>query len=160
MYFSTAIVALASATIASAAKVSFWTLDGVQRTVYFTGSSNIDPVVVNGDKRVSVEFPDVYQGNFYAVKDGAENVPGMLGEVNFSGWDGLTYFDVSAIVDPTDTDNIKQMWPAGIRTPMSGCESFPCDNAYWHPDDVQTKATDSTHIVVSLGSGSTGFDFQ
>lgn len=163
MHFATSFMAIVgAAALASAGTVKFWTLDDVQRTIYFTpnpGSAELEPVVVNNKEKKVVQFPDTYVGNFYAIPDGEENIPGMLGEVNFSGWNGLTYFDVSAIVKPTDTTNIKQMWAAESKSPMSGCEVWPCDNAYWHADDVQTKTTMETNIVVTLGEGSTGMSF-
>ncbi|KAF4465562.1 DNase1 [Fusarium albosuccineum] len=158
MKFATALMAfVASASYVAAAKVTFWTLDDKVRTIYFTpnpGYAAIEPVTVSNKEKTTVEFPDEYIGNYYAVQKGKENVPGMLGEVNFGGWEGKTYFDVSAIVDPTDKDNVKQMWPASAQIPMSGCEEFPCDNAYWLPDDIQTKVTEETHLISTLGSGS------
>jgi hypothetical protein len=42
---------------------------------------------------------------------------------------------------------------------MSGCEEFPCDNAYYLPDDVQTKTTSEDHLITTLGKGSTGINF-
>ncbi|PNY26912.1 Uncharacterized protein TCAP_03162 [Tolypocladium capitatum] len=163
MHFATSALAfVASAVAVKAATVTFWTLDDAQRTVHFTGNpgcAQIDPVTVNGEKNTTVEFPDRWVGNFYAVQDGQANTPGMLGEVNFSGWNGLTYFDVSAIVNPNDHDNVKQMWPKGSLNPMSGCDVFPCNNAYWLPDDVQTKTTNECDIITTLGSGSTGLSF-
>lgn len=160
MKFSTALMALAAAASSVAAgKVTFWTLDDKVRTIYFTASPgypDIDPVTVSNKKKTTVEFPADYIGNYYAIKEGDKNVPGMLGEVNFGGWHGRTYFDVSAIVDANDHDNVKQMWPASALTPMSGCEVFPCNNVYWLSDDVQTKVTDETHIITTLGSG-TGY---
>lgn len=153
---------IASAAAAQAASVTFWTLDDVTRTVYFTaspGSPDIQPVTVSKAENTTVEFPDVYRGNFYAVKNGEENKPGMLGEVAFGGFSGLTFFDVSAIVRPDDHDNVKQMWPVDGLSPMSGCEFFPCNNAYWVWDDVQTKATQSNKLMTTLGSGSTGLSF-
>lgn len=153
---------VASAAAVSAGTVTFWTLDNVQRTIYFTGnpgSANIASVVVNNKENTTVQFPEPWVGNFYAVQDGQANNPGMLGEVNFSGWNGLTYFDVSAIVDPNDQDNVKQMWPKSSQQPMSGCEVFPCNNAYWLPDDIQTKTTTESDIITTLGSGSTGLTF-
>jgi len=153
MYFSTAILALSgSAALVSAASVTFQTLDDLTRTIYFTGSADVPSVTVDNTKDYSVTLPDDYIGNFYAVQDGEENTPGMLGEVSFSSWGGMTFFDVSAIVLPTDTNNIKQMWPANSASPTSGCEVFPCNDAYYHPDDVQTKGTDESDIMVSLGS--------
>ncbi|PHH68762.1 hypothetical protein CDD82_296 [Ophiocordyceps australis] len=164
MHFSTSVLALvASAAVAQAGKVIFWTLDDVQRDIHFDpsqGSSSIESVKVSNKENTTVEFPDVWVGNFYAIPEGKEKKPGMLGEINFSGWIGLTYFDVSAIVDPNDHENVKQMWPVDTQTPMSGCEVFPCDNAYWLPDDVQTKVTKETTLMTTLGSGSTGINFS
>jgi hypothetical protein len=163
MQFTTSVLALlASAAVSSAASVTFWTLDNIERTIYFTGnpgSAPIDPVTVNNAQQTTVQFPDAWVGNYYAVQAGQANVPGMLGEVQFGGWNGMTYFDVSAIVTPGDHDNVKQMWPAGSKTPMSGCEVFPCNNAYYLPDDVQTKVTQEVDLVQTLGSGSTGLTF-
>lgn len=163
MLFAKTLMALAAtAASVSAGTVTFWTLDNVERTIYFTpnkgdpsGSfAEIPSVVVSNAEKTVVTFPEPWIGNYYAVKKGEKNVPGMLGEVNFGGWMGKTYFDVSAIIDPNDHDNVKQMWPVKSRVPMSGCEVFPCDNAYWVWDDVQTKVTDETDLITTLGAGS------
>ncbi|OAA75530.1 hypothetical protein LEL_07518 [Akanthomyces lecanii RCEF 1005] len=163
MHFSKTLFGLAaSAAAVNAATVTFWTLDDVERTVYFTpspGSPETEPVTVSNKENTTVTFPDVYRGNFYAVQQGQENKPGMLGEVAFGGFGGLTFFDVSAIVDPSDHGNVKQMWPANEAGPMSGCEHFPCDNAYWLPDDVQTKTAHTADLMTTLGKGSTGVAF-
>ncbi|KAL7953183.1 hypothetical protein V8C34DRAFT_297639 [Trichoderma compactum] len=163
MRFATSVATLiASAALSSAATVTFWTLDDAQRTIYFTcnpGNADIPPVTVDSTKNTTVTFPDTWQGNFYAVKEGAANVPGMLGEVNFGSWHGLTYFDVSAIVDPNDKDNVKLMFPAESYEPMSGCVNFPCNNAYYLPDDIQTKATMESDLITTLGSGSIAHTF-
>ncbi|KAL6402818.1 dnase1 protein [Ilyonectria robusta] len=142
-----------SLTTVGANSVTFWTLDHNVRTLYFTPSLD-SPVTVSSDANTTITFPSEYSGNFYAVKQGASQEVGMLGEVMFNGWKGLTYFDVSAIVNPGDRDNVKQMWPAKSRVPVSGCEVFPCDNAYYQPNDVQTKATKEVHLVTTLGSRS------
>ncbi|RSL69510.1 hypothetical protein CEP54_002339 [Fusarium duplospermum] len=159
MKFATAIMAfVASATYAAAAQVTFKTLDNKVRTVYFTsdpGYPNIDPVVVSNKEDTTVQFPDKYIGNYWAVIEGGKNTgTGMLGEVTFGGWMGKTYFDVSAIVVPGDKNNVKQMYPAKSMTPDSGCEEFPCNNAYYEPNDEQTKVTDETHLITTLGAGS------
>ncbi|KAL6849471.1 hypothetical protein ACO1O0_009011 [Amphichorda felina] len=163
MHFSATVLALlgSAALVSAANKVTFRTLDDAKRTIYFTANDNehsLDPVEVDNSEETTVEFPDEFVGNFYAVEKGKENKPGMLGEVKFSGKYGKTYFDVSAIVDPNDKNGVKQMWPAKSKTPMSGCEEFPCDNAYYLPDDVQTKVTEETHIITTLGKGSAGLD--
>ena len=155
MHFATSFFGLAAAASAvNAAAVTFKTLDDVTRQIIFTpspGSPEIESVTVSSAQDTTVQFPDHYEGNFYAVTEGSEDKPGMLGELLFGGWMGFTYFDVSAIVDPNDKNGVKQMWPANTKEPMSGCESFPCNNAYYLPDDVQTKVTHEDHIITTLG---------
>lgn len=157
MKFATAFIGLvASATYAAAASVTFVTLDDKERTIIFTpdpGYEGPESVTVSSAKEVTVQFPDEYIGNFYAVQKGHEDKPGMLGEVTFGGHEGKTFFDVSAIVDPNDKNNVKQMWPKTSHSPMSGCPVFPCNNVYWLPDDVQTKVTEETDLITTLGSG-------
>ncbi|PHH74609.1 hypothetical protein CDD83_4545 [Cordyceps sp. RAO-2017] len=163
MHFVTAAIALvALAASTQAASVTFWTLDDVERTIYFSGNpgaTNMTSITVNNQKKTTVKFSDNWVGNFYAVPQGQPNKPGMLGEVQFSGWLGKTYFDVSAIVDGSDHNNVKQMWPMESQTPMSGCEVFPCNNCYWLSDDVQTKVTEEKDLMTTLGAGSTGYSF-
>ncbi|KJZ75020.1 hypothetical protein HIM_05506 [Hirsutella minnesotensis 3608] len=163
MQFTSSIMALSAFVAASqAASVTFWTLDNAQRTIYFVpnpGSPDMSPQVVGNHENTTVNFADNWVGNFYAVPDGQDNKPGMLGEVQFSGWLGKTYFDVSAIVDGNDHNNVKQMWPKNGQKPMSGCEVFPCNNCYWLSDDHQTKVTDETDLMTTLGSGTTGLAF-
>lgn len=148
------------ASVAAKNMVYFQSLDNTTRTVYFTaspGSANLDSITVGGGEEVPQEFPHGWQGNWYAVQDGAENKPGMLGEVLFNGWRDMLYYDVSAIVDPNDMDNVRELYPKGAYTPTSGCESFPCNNCYYLPDDVQTKVTQETELICTLGAnGLTG----
>lgn len=155
-----AAAALALAVAAQAQNtMTFVSTDDVDRTIYITPSAGVegmDPVTVAAGASVAVNFASGFIGNAYAVIEGQDNVPGMLAEVNFQGWGDMTYFDVSAIVNPNDVDNVHLMYPAASpNTPVSGCNPFPCNNAYYLPDDVQTKVTDQTSIIVTLGSGST-----
>ncbi|CCE27736.1 hypothetical protein E4U35_001117 [Claviceps purpurea] len=164
MRFATSALAfLASAAAVTASSITFWTLDNSTRTIHFTPSEgyvSVPSVVVNSQKKTKVTFPtEKWKGNFYAIQKGKDNQPGMLGEVNFHDWNDMTYFDVSAIVSPKDHHNVKQMWPMESKWPMSGCEVYPCDNAYWLPDDIQTKVTHETDLMTTLGSGSTGLNF-
>lgn len=135
--------------------VTFKSLDGLQRTIYVTpnaGVEGVDPFVVPAGGSADVHLVDGFIGNAYAVIDGQANAPGMLAEFNFQGWNGVTFFDVSAIVNPNDLNNVKEMYPAGSpNSPVSGCSYFPCNNAYYLPDDIQTKSTDQTHLIVTLG---------
>src|SRR5690606_1756886 len=106
---------------------------------------------VAGYAEEKATFPDGWEGNWYAVCEGKEDSPGMLGEVAFGGYSGETYFDVSAIVNPDDNNGVKQLWPAESKEPKSGCETFPCDTVYINPDDVQTKSTKETDLICTLG---------
>lgn len=133
--------------------VTFMSMDGTGRTVVWTGSSPIEDTIVPGGQSVSVSVPTGYTGNAYSYNDGADNTPGMLAEFAFNSWASSTYFDVSAIVNPDDHSGVFQMYPADTQTPMSGCQSFACGNAYYNWNDVQTKSTTCDHIIVTLGAG-------
>jgi hypothetical protein len=161
MYFSKIATLLASAAVAAANTITFMSLDSTDRTLVFTpnaGHPTVEKARVAGGSSVSVTIPQGWIGNWYSVSDGAEDVPGMLGEVAFQGWNGFTYFDVSAIVNPNDHNGVREMYPAGSAAPTSGCKVFPCNNAYYLPDDVQTKVTSETTIVCTLGGGSSNYE--
>lgn len=101
-----AALAFAAATLASANTVTFQNQDDTTRTVVITpsdGSEQMDSVEVKGHGEAKVNFPHGWIGNAYAVSEGNNDTPGMLAEVTFQGWNDLTYFDVSAIVDPMIT---------------------------------------------------------
>jgi len=157
MQFSLTLFLAALATVVTADNtITFESQDQLDRTVYFynnPGHEHLEPVRVEGYDDVEVEIPYGWQGNFFSVLDGEPFEPGMLGEVCFNCWDGLTFFDVSAIVQPDDHVGVKQIWPASSSEPSSGCDIFPCAFAYykWN-DDWQTKATHETDLIVSLGT--------
>jgi hypothetical protein len=147
---------LAAAGLAMANTVTFKSLDTTDRTIIFTpndGGAKIASVNVTGGADQKVDFPQGWIGNWYAVSSGAPDIPGMLGEVAFNGWNDITFFDVSAIVNPNDHHGVKEMWPANGEKPTSGCTVFPCNNAYYVWDDVQTKATQETDLICTLGDG-------
>ncbi|TPX10878.1 uncharacterized protein E0L32_008084 [Thyridium curvatum] len=154
-YFKIAsLLAAAIASVQATNIVTLKSLDDVDRTVYFTpsaGHAEIAAVQVAAGQSVDVEIPFQWIGNWHGVQKGQANVPGMLGEVTFDGWGGKNYFDVSAIVNPNDKDNVSEMYPAGQpNTPTSGCKNFPCDNAYYVWDDVQTRVTTQSHLICTL----------
>ncbi|CAI4213835.1 unnamed protein product [Parascedosporium putredinis] len=131
MQFSNTLIALlASAGTVAANTVTFLSQDSVGRTIIFTpnaGYPSLDKIYVDGHSSA----------------------------VAFQGWNGLTYFDVSAIINANDHVGVKEMWPKSSASPTSGCKTFPCNNAYYLPDDVQTKTTSETDLVCTLGgSGS------
>ncbi|TVY51927.1 hypothetical protein LSUE1_G010296, partial [Lachnellula suecica] len=129
--------------------------DSTTRTIYFTaneGLESYDALTVEGLSSANQTFADSWIGNWYSVSEGADNVPGMLGEVTFGGFAGATYFDVSAIVNPDDNNGVKQIFPKNQDTPVSGCQTFPCLNAYNKADDIATLSTDETALVCLLGT--------
>lgn len=156
-----ATLAMAAATV-SANTVTFVNQDSTTRQVVFTPSSgheSISTVTVAGSASQVVTIPESWIGNWYAVADGSSSGAGMLGEVTFQGWQGLTYFDVSAIVNAADITGVKQIYPASqatlsIKTTVSGCEVFPCNSAYYSPDDIQTVTTTETDLICTLGTSS------
>ncbi|KAI0011108.1 DNase1 protein [Xylariaceae sp. FL0662B] len=152
--------AVAAATMARANSITFINQDDTTRRVVFTPSAGheaVESIDVPGNDQAKVEFPASWIGNAYSVSEGAADTPGMLAEVTFQGWNDLTYFDVSAIVNAADHDGVKQLYPASqlsanVKTTLSGCLVFPCSTAYYHPDDIQTVSTQETDLICTLGS--------
>lgn len=154
--FSSLALFLLGAGTAMANSVTFKSLDQTERTIIFTpnaGLASVPSVVVPGGQDVKVNIPHGWIGNWYSVSKGEKDVPGMLGEVAFNGWNDITFFDVSAIVNPNDHHGVKELYPATEPKPVSGCKKFPCNNAYYIWDDVQTKATQETDLICTLGDG-------
>jgi len=158
--------ALGLAALASAANtVQFLNQDDKTRSVIFTAQADlglelIPDLVIPGYGNASQTFPNGFIGNFYSVNNGSENVPGMLGEVAFNAWDELAFFDVSSIVNDTDHEGVKMLYPSGMNpedssTPTSGCNTLgltKCLNQYNAWDDVATQATKSSSLVCLLGN--------
>ena len=162
MHFFSAALAFTAATLVSANTLTFVNQDGTKRKVVITpsaGHEEINSIEVEANSQATVDFPDGWIGNAYSISEGREDSPGMLAEVTFQGWGGKTYYDVSAIVDATDHDGVKEMYPASEegnadKSSFSGCKVFPCSTAYYQPDDIQTVSTEETDIIVTLGSAS------
>lgn len=153
-FFSSLFLAFAS--LAAAGTVHFVNQDNIQRTVVFTeqvGLQTYANLVIPPLGTAAQEFATGWIGNWYAVPDGSPlEVPGMLGEVRFDGFAGATYFDVSAIVNPNDVDNVKMILPKNSDAPISGCQSFPCSNAYNQPNDIATLSTTDSELICLLGN--------
>jgi len=156
MQFTTALfAATALFTLASANTVEFINQDSTTRNIVFTaqiGLPTIDTVVLEGLSTANVTFPDSWIGNWFSYNEGSANVPGMLGEVRWNGYAGANYFDVSAIVNPTDTEGVKMIFPKNSNEPLSGCQTFPCSNAYNQPNDIATLSTTDDTLVCLLGN--------
>jgi hypothetical protein len=151
LFAATALASLATAINS----LHFVNQDSTTRTVVCTaqaGLEEIPNIVIKGLETANQTLPDGWTGNCYSVSEGAPNVPGMLAEFRFNGYAGATYFDVSAIVNPDDVNGVKMVFPKNSNTPVSGCQTFPCSNAYNQPDDVATLSTDDSELVVLLGN--------
>ncbi|KAM3068958.1 hypothetical protein ACMFMG_004135 [Clarireedia jacksonii] len=156
MQFST-LFAAASAlfTLATAGTVHFVNQDSITRTIVFTpnpGYAAIASITITGLSTFNQSFPTGWIGNWYSVSEGETDIPGMLGEVAFDTYGGSTFFDVSAIVNPNDVNGVKMLFPLHSNLPISGCQSFPCANAYNKWDDVATQSTDRSDLVCLLGN--------
>jgi hypothetical protein len=159
MRFSSILIA-AMAAVASANTVEFVSQDSVDRTIIFTAQEGLAPIKsleLKGLGNGTVEFPHGWIGNFYSVSKGQPDVPGMLGEVRWNGWEGINFFDISAIVNKDDIHGIKTLAPKNAGKPVSGCESYEevCKLAYYLPDDVQTQSTKETELICTVGTKAT-----
>lgn len=157
MLFSFTFLLTSFTFLVSTNTIEFVNQDSTTRTIYFTqqeGLLAIDPLTITGLTNVTATFPISWIGNFYSVSEGADVVPGMLGEVCWDGWDGINWFDVSAIVNPNDINGVKTIAPKYSGTPCSGCQSYVehCDNAYYDPDNMQTKSTLEEDLVCTIGT--------
>jgi len=157
MRFSVSIILAAMAAVASANTVEFISQDSTDRTIIFTeqeGQPKVNSLELKGLSNASVDFPHGWIGNFYSVSKGQPNVPGMLGELRWDGWDGINFFDISAIVNKNDIHGVKTLAPKNSGKPLSGCESYEqfCNLAYYLPDDVQTQSTKEKELVCTVGT--------
>lgn len=156
MRFATIIAAFA-ASVAATNTIDFVNQDSTTRTIYFTpsaGYATIANLDLAGLATETVTFPEGWIGNWFSVSQGASVTPGMLGEIAWNGYMGSSYFDVSAIVNPDDHNGVKMLYPKNSKTPLSGCQTFPCSNAYNQPDDIQTLSTTETELVCLVGNKS------
>jgi hypothetical protein len=158
MQFSSLILAAFAGVAAAQNIIEFVNQDSTARTVTFTqneGLAAIPALEIAGDSVANVTFPESWIGNWFSVSEGAPTQPGMLGEVAWNAFMGITFFDVSAIVNPDDNNGVKMIFPKLSAAPVSGCQTFPCDHAYNKPDDVQTLSTTETTLICLLGTSPT-----
>jgi hypothetical protein len=141
--------------LASANTVNMVSQDSTNRKIVFTAQEGSPPLpsmdLPGGSSKVAT-FPQGWIGNWYTVSEGKEDKPGMLGEVRWNGFGGDNFFDVSAIVNPDDHDGVKELYPKQSKTPLSGCQTFPCSNAYNKPDDLQTLSTKEDELECLIGN--------
>lgn len=154
--------------LAAANKVTFISLDSYDRDVYSkhkAGCAVGDPgcedllvLRVPGFAHAALELPSTWEGNFYSVPAGTRDKTGMLAEIRVHGFESKSWYDVSALENPNDHDGVKQFWPANDpNAEVSGCITFPCEHAYYHPDDKETqKPTKSDDFYCTLGNADLG----
>ena len=157
MQFTSTLLFAATAlfSLTTANTVEFVNQDSTTRNIVFTaqeGLAAIDSITIAGLQTANVTFPGSWIGNWYSYNEGADNVPGMLGEVRWDGYAGSNYFDVSAIVNPSDVNGVKMIFPKNSNTPISGCQTFPCSNAYNQPNDIATLSTTDDTLICLLGN--------
>lgn len=177
MQFSSKIVALALAAVASAqvqdadpndgvqvtgsagGQVDWISQDAINRVIHCTPSPGhvaLPDISLPAGQTVTQSHPQGWKGMCWGVMEGGFNKGfGMLAEFTWNGFEDKTYFDVSAIDDPNDLDNIKMMMPAQGSTPVSGCQNIAvgtCKNMYVEPEDTQTQVTPEKHLLVLVGN--------
>jgi len=144
------------------------------KNIVFTANAGLESIptlVLAPGSTVSQAIPEAWIGNFYSYNDGSPDVPGYLGEVAFDTWEANTFYDVSAIVNPSDTEGIKALYPladafslgvsdlvASVKTAtgVSGCNTSGgfCKDQYNAPDDIATQSTTGSTFVCLVGNPS------
>ncbi|TGO25838.1 hypothetical protein BPAE_0071g00090 [Botrytis paeoniae] len=130
--------------------LQFLSYNANDRTIFFTsnaGSAEVPSLFVPAnssmDKDAVVYFPQGWSGFFKAVLSGENpDVLKVIGEVTFQGWQGETYYAVSAVQNCCDNSGIRYLAPR-LHGPTSGCLStpFPCTESYSRPGDIQVKSS-------------------
>ncbi|KAG9237257.1 hypothetical protein BJ875DRAFT_493453 [Amylocarpus encephaloides] len=155
MHIPSTLAASLAFTLAAANSITFLSLDTTPRTACFYSAPS-HPTIPNnslpGKSTIHVPLPLDWEGSWQTTLNPSDcGPPGIRGEVRFDGYEGKTYYDVSAIDNLGDNSGVKFLYPASGTGEKSGCESFPCEGAYLHPDDKQTKVTVEKDLVCEVG---------
>ncbi|KAF5877872.1 putative dnase1 protein [Botrytis fragariae] len=139
--------------------LQFLSQDTKERTVFFTpnaGSAEVPSFFVPAssvDGNAVVHFPQGWSGSFKAVLSGeSPDVPKVTGEITFQGWQGETYYTVSAVQNCCDNSGIRSL-ASQFTSPISGCieAPFPCTASYSRPGDIQVKSSPDIDFMCILG---------
>ncbi|THV54458.1 hypothetical protein BGAL_0026g00290 [Botrytis galanthina] len=129
--------------------LQFLSQDNTERTIFFTpnsGSAGVPSFFVPGisvDGMAVVQFPQGWSGSFKAVLSGENpDSPKITGEITFQGWQGETYYAVSAVQNCCDNSGIRALAPK-VHGLTSGCiiSPFPCTESYSRLGDIQVKSS-------------------
>lgn len=106
---------------------------------------------------IRVELDQVgWRGSFKAVNSGGNcDDKHVISEVVLQGWEGVTWFAVSAIDNRLDNSGIRFLWPTRSHEPSSGCWTFPCDNVWNYAppkDQGKTRVTGETELDCNVGN--------
>ncbi|TGO51512.1 hypothetical protein BOTNAR_0353g00040 [Botryotinia narcissicola] len=138
--------------------IEFVACDNEDRIISFTSHvqcEDIEDIHHKGGENFTIEIPLNWGGTVMAKKHGAVHpIHRIQAEFQWQGFEGKTHYDASAITNQTDNSGIRFVYPAGqgdVYEARSGCTVYPCDNAYLQPDDVQTKVTRQTDMLIEIG---------
>ncbi|KAK6615961.1 hypothetical protein H4I95_01113 [Botrytis cinerea] len=140
--------------------LQFLSRDSNERTIFFTpsdGSAGIPSFFVPANAVSTnsvVHFPQGWSGSFKAVLSGENSdVPKITGDITFQGWQGETYYTVSAVQNCCDNSGIRTLAPK-FDSPTSGCiqAPFPCTESYSKPGDIQVQSTPAVDFMCFLGA--------
>ncbi|KAF7954639.1 hypothetical protein EAE96_005758 [Botrytis aclada] len=147
-----------SAVVSGRNTIHFKALDNVPRIISFTSHpecADIEEIHHRGGEDFMIEMPPYWAGTVMArLYGGVHPINRAIAEFKWQGFEGKTHYDASAVDNHTDNTGVHWVYPAGlghIPEARSGCTVFPCDNAYLLWDDVQTRVTYQTDMVVEIG---------
>ncbi|CCD47883.1 hypothetical protein ACHAPC_008201 [Botrytis cinerea] len=139
--------------------IHFISMDNIDRILSFTSHPECEDIADihhKGGESFIMEMPYGWGGTVMAKQyDSVVPVFRVQAEIQWQKFEGKTYYDASAITNNTDNSGIRFVYPAGqgnVHSARSGCTVYPCDTAYLKSDDVQTRVTEQTDMVVEIGT--------
>jgi hypothetical protein len=145
-------------TSVSANSISFYSWDIVDQYLCSTqpaGYQDFSGLVVHphsGDNQLIIYPPANWEGAIHTVyADESCDDPHIVAEFRFQGFNGYTYYDISAVDNCCDQVSVHWVQPKYSLTPWSGCVTFPCDGSYTKPGDIETKSTPDIDMNVFGG---------
>lgn len=107
-----------------------------------------------------VRLPYSWAGAIHAIYSGGGEAAcdrhAVIAELTFQGFEGKTWYDVSAVDNLNDNTAVHYLYPEFCNDgPVSGCDTFPCSNSYYKdglPADDQGHATTCLDLVLAFGN--------
>jgi hypothetical protein len=109
-----------------------------------------------------VKLPVSWIGSIHAVHAGGGEAacdrPTVIAEVTFQGYEGLTWYDVSAVDNCCDDTGVHFLLPEFCKEPVSGCWNFPCENDYFKsPGNGTPHFTGCLDLILLIGNSPLGW---